>query len=106
MISNKDAILRLYHSYTKRFLGKIIISLKEGRFNGIVFFNEEEDLIKKIIVQEYQIKRGVVLPNKIIEVNYTNNSNEIYKLTTFSNFKLNEKDNEQFYNYNINKFNN
>ena len=27
MISNKDAILRLYHSYTKRFLGKIIISI-------------------------------------------------------------------------------
>jgi len=90
----------------RKHLGKVIISLKEGRFNGIVFFNEEEDLIKKIIVQEYQIKRGVVLPNKIIEVNYTKNNNEIYKLTTFSNFILNEKDNEQFYNYNINKFNN
>ena len=44
----------------------------------------------------------VYLVGQIIEVNYTNNSNEIYKLTTFSNFKLNEKDNEQFYNYNIN----
>ena len=26
MMSNKDTIVRLYHSYTKRFLGKIIIS--------------------------------------------------------------------------------
>ena len=26
-MSNKDTIIRLYHSYTKRFLGKIIISI-------------------------------------------------------------------------------
>jgi len=88
----------------KKTLGKVIISLKEGNFNGIVFFNSEEKIVKKLMVQDSQIINGIFMPSKILEIIYSNN-NETYKVTSFSNFRLNEKENEKYYNYNLLNFN-
>ena len=87
----------------KKTLGKVIISLKQGNFNGIVFFNSEETIVKKLIVQDSQIINGIFIPNKILEIIYSNN-NETYKVTSFSNLRLNEKENEKYYNYNLLNF--
>ena len=39
-MSSKDTIQRLYQDYTKRFLGKIIISFFKGQFNVLQKKNE------------------------------------------------------------------
>jgi hypothetical protein len=91
-------------SNLKKTLGKVIISLKNGNFNGIVFFNSEEKIVKKLMVQDSQIINGIFIPNKILEIIYSNNI-ETYKVTSFSNFRLNENENEKYYNYNLLNFN-
>jgi|TARA_B110000967_G_C18674850_1_gene454968 hypothetical protein len=100
-------IISIYEPKTsklKKTLGKVIISLKNGNFNGIVFFNSEEKIVKKLIVQDSQIINGIFIPNKILEIIYSNNI-ETYKVTSFSDFRLNEKENEKYYNYNLLNFN-
>ena len=104
VIQENDLIISTYQPKIKKLdkmLGKIIISLKEGNFNGVVFFSPEGKILKKLIVQDFIKLKGVFLPKKILEITYINN-NESYKVTSFSNFKLNEKgNNEKYYNYNL-----
>ena len=56
------------------------------------------------MVQDSQIINGIFIPNKILEIIYSNNI-ETYKVTSFSNFRLNENENEKYYNYNLLNFN-
>ena len=105
--NDQDMLISIYepiNNKLKKFLGKIIISLKGGQFHGVVFFNPEGDVLKKLIIQDFILMSGIFLPKQIIEIIYKDTS-ESYKLTSFSNFKLNEKSNENYYNYNISNFN-
>lgn len=106
-INQDDLIISTYEANQKKLksiLGKVIISLKEGQFNGIIFFSPEEEIVKKLIVQDSKVINGVFIPNKILEIIYRNNI-EIYKVTSFSNIKLNEQKNERYYNYDLGTFN-
>jgi len=106
-VKEDELVISTYKPKTQKLskvLGKIIISLKEGKFNGIVFFSPEEEILKKLIIQQSQMISGILLPSKILEINYRNN-NETYKITSFSNFKLNETENEEYYNYDIHNYN-
>ncbi|MAC42070.1 MAG: hypothetical protein CMJ05_09820 [Pelagibacterales bacterium] len=82
----------------EKFFGKIVISLKKGKLNGIIFFNTNDEIVKKLIIQKYEITNGLFIPNKILEIIYLNNK-ETYKITSFKNIKLNEQKNENYYNY-------
>jgi hypothetical protein len=101
--NENDLIITTYssiHSRLESKLGKIYISTKKGHLHGIVFLNPNGAILKKIFIEKSVIKKGLFIPTEILEITYKDNK-ENYKITTFDNIILNEKINENFYNYSL-----
>ena len=82
-------------------LSEIIISNKNNLLYGVVFLGKNKEILKKIIIENYTKIKGFNMPSRILEINYSDKK-EIYKITKFSSFIVNENENENFYNYNLN----
>ena len=82
----------------KEFTGKIILSMKEGKLFGIVFFNRDGVIIKKQFFEDYYISSGVPFPGKITEITYKNGA-ENYRVTTYRNIKYNSSDVQDIYHF-------
>ena len=101
--NENDLIITTYSSIHPRLeskLGKIYISTKKGHLHAIVFLNPNGVILKKIFIEKSVIKKGLFIPTEILEITYKDNK-ENYKITTFDNIILNEKINENFYNYSL-----
>ena len=101
--NENDLIITTYSSIHPRLeskLGKIYISTKKGHLHAIVFLNPNGAILKKIFIEKSVIKKGLFIPTEILEITYKDNK-ENYKITTFDNIILNEKINENFYNYSL-----
>lgn len=79
--------------------GKILLSMKEGKLFGIIFYNENGEIIKKQFFEDYILDRGVPFPGKITEVNYDNGT-ETYKVTTYKNIEYNANEPDRLYYFN------
>lgn len=79
-------------------LGEIVISTKNKSLYGVVFFDKEKKIISKQIIKSYANVSGLKFPTEIIQVYYKNNK-EYYQVITFKNIKVNNLQNENFYNY-------
>jgi hypothetical protein len=80
------------------FNGKIMLSMKENRLFGIVFFNERDEIVKKQFFEDYIIQKGLPFPGKITEITYVNDQ-EVYKVTTYKNIVYNAKEPDNLYHY-------
>lgn len=79
-------------------VGDIVISTKNKNLYGIVFFNADKQIVSKQILKTYATVSGLKFPTEIIQVFY-NNGKENYQVITFKNIKVNNLQNENFYNY-------
>ncbi|HET6243234.1 MAG: hypothetical protein H0V01_01590 [Bacteroidetes bacterium] len=81
-------------------LGKTIISQKDKRLFGLVFFTPTEEIIGKQFFRKYINTNGLEFPSELVQVTYFDNK-EFYKITTFKNIIIDEFKNENLYNYNL-----
>ncbi|WMN06059.1 hypothetical protein [Marivirga arenosa] len=87
-------------SYLEDKMGKVVLSLKEGQLFGIALFNPEGELTAKKFYQEYKSIKGLPFPSKVIQISYIDGA-EYYKMTTFSNVKIDELESDEMYNVDL-----
>lgn len=81
-----------------KFDGRIMLSMKDNKLFGIVFFNGSGDIVKKQFFENYIVQKGLPFPGKITEITYVNGQ-EVYKVTTYKNIEYNaiEPDNMYYF---------
>jgi len=94
---------KLPTKYSKKF-GKIMTSVKDRQLYGIVFLDTKGSVISKQFFDNYILISGLSFPTEIIQISYIvddKGTKENYQLTNFKNVIVNEKSNENYYNYTI-----
>lgn len=81
-------------------LGKTVISQKDKRLYGLVFFTPKEEIIGKQFFREYINLNGLEFPSEMVQVTFFEKK-EYYKITTFKNIEIDEFKNENLYNYKL-----
>jgi hypothetical protein len=81
-------------------LGDAVISQKEKRLYGMVFYNPTNQIISKHFFKNYDNFKTLEFPLEMIQITYSGDK-ELYKVTTFKNVLVNEIKNENFYNFRI-----
>jgi hypothetical protein len=79
-------------------LGKIHTSNIDGALHGVVFENATGEVIGRQLFRNYLTVRGLQVPTEIIQVFYREEAEE-YQVYAFSNIRINNEGNEDFYNY-------
>ena len=82
----------------RNYFGKVLISTKNKRLHGIVFYNVRGEIAGKQFFEDYTVIKGLPFPMKIVRINYVGEI-ETYQITTFENIQLNNLDETYFYNY-------
>lgn len=83
-----------------RQLGKIMLSTKNNKLLGIVFFNKDDKIVAKQFFEDYQNFKGLDFPTKIIKIVYVNEK-PYYHVTTFENIQINNIKSNFYYDYPI-----
>ncbi len=78
------------------FSGKIMLSMKDNKLFGIVFFNEKGEIVKKQFFEDYIVQKGLPFPGKITEITHVNGQ-DLYKVTTYKNIKYNAIEPDDLY---------
>jgi len=81
-------------------LGNIVMSHKQGKLYGVVFFNPEGKIISKQFYKKYTNISGLDFPTEIVQIIYRDDQ-ENYKVTTFKNLVVNDFKEDNIYNYPI-----
>ncbi len=84
----------------KNVLGKIVIGTQNKKIIAALFFDKDDNLLSKQIFRKYTTVDGLNVPTEIYQVFYDENGKEkSYSLVTFKNIKINEKGNDNIYDY-------
>lgn len=87
----------------KAFSGKVMISTKDGKLFGIVFFDPEDIIVKKQFFEDYITERGLPFPGKITEIFYKKGGEE-YKVTNYKNIIYNANEPMDLYYFDADKY--
>ena len=88
----------------KKYYGKIMISSKDDKLFGIVFFNTDGVILKKQFFEDYLISSGLAFPGKITEITYSDNGKESYQVTTYRNIVVNDHHDENLYHFAVSDY--
>lgn len=88
------------HKKLEDIFGKVMISNKDKRLHGIVFFNHSGEIVKKQFFEKYMNLGGLEFPGEVIEIIY-DHGEEHYRKTSYTNLKVNDWENENLYNYRV-----
>lgn len=81
--------------------GKIMVSQKGTFIDGIILYNSKQELTKKCFYKDYIDVNHVFFPKSLIEISYLNNKEEDYQLTTYSNVKVDDEQENEMYGYRL-----
>lgn len=79
-------------------LGKVLISSKANRLYGIVFFNAEEEVLRKQFFRKYENINGLEFPTELIDIFFLDEGKQ-YQKTNYSQIRLNETDHPERYRF-------
>lgn len=84
-------------------LGKILISTKEKRLHGIVFFDANEKIVSKQFFLAYKNINGLEVPTEIRQISYVGNdeNKKNLQMIKLNNIFINELKEESIYNYQL-----
>ncbi len=98
---DEDMVISLWSpkkEYAK-LIGDIKISVKDNRLYGVLIYDAAKKMIGKQIFTEYVKIGGFEFPAEIVNFSYTTEGQEIHQITTYKNVKVNNWDENTFYNY-------
>jgi hypothetical protein len=84
--------------------GKIMLSMIDGKLFGIIFYDKDDNIIKKQFFEDYSTTRGLPFPGKITEITYDEEGNEEYKVTTYKNIVYNDNEPENLYYFDADRY--
>jgi hypothetical protein len=82
----------------RKYFGKVLISTRNKRLHGVVFYNAQGKVAGKQFFEDYAVINGLSFPMKIVRINYVDET-ESYQITTFENIQLNNLNETYFYDY-------
>lgn len=103
VVKDEDMVISFWKPRNEfaRLLGDVKVSVKNNRLFGVLIYDKDQRLIGKQVFLEY-IKIGALeFPADIISYTYHENGGENKQLTTYKNIKVNNWDEDLFYNYAI-----
>ncbi len=80
--------------------GKIALSQKDRNLYGVIFFTPDETILGKQIFRKYTTVNGVSFPQEVVQITVFEGE-EFYKLTSFSDIKVNNLENDATYLFDI-----
>ncbi len=80
--------------------GKVVMSQKERKLYGVVFFTPADVLVSKQFFKNYSNVNGLEFPTEIIQVTYIKNQ-ENYQVTTYKNIIVDDMQEDNIYNYKL-----
>lgn len=81
-------------------LGRIVISVMDKKLFGVVFFDPEDNIIRKQLFEDYIDKKGLAFPGRIVEISYTPEG-ENYQVMSFKNLVIDELENNNMYSFSL-----
>jgi hypothetical protein len=84
-------------------LGKILIANKDGILYGLIFYNVEEEVLSKQFFEDYSNIDGIDFPTRVTQLFYKDGT-EFFQVTTYKNIIIDEKDNNDLYDYPIEQY--
>ncbi len=86
--------------------GRLMIANKDGLITGIVFFSSEnpDKVVSKQFFENYREINGLYFPTKMVQLLYDKQGNESIQQTEFENIVIDEKDNDRFYDFPIERY--
>ncbi len=82
--------------------GRIIVSNKNKKLYGIIFFSPDGMILRKQFFKKYQNINGFSFPSEVLQISY-NESKESYELSSFKNIIINDMNEDYIYDYYIKK---
>ena len=78
--------------------GRIMLSQKDKKLTGMINFDADSTILSKYFFEDYVNVNGVEFPSRMIQYIFVLDKKTI-KVTTHRNIKINEMDNNYFYDY-------
>jgi len=83
-------------------LGKVLIATKSNRLQGIVFFNAEDEVLRKQFFRDYKNIKGLEFPTELLDIFYTAEGKQ-YQKTNYSEIRVNETNHPGRYRFTVPK---
>jgi len=80
-------------------IGILKIAVGENKLSGIIFYDPQNKMIGKQLFSEYATIGGFEFPTEIMNYSFRTDGSEIHQLTTYKNIKVNNWDENTYYNY-------
>lgn len=78
-------------------MGKILLSTKNKKLHGVVILNKESKVLSKQFFKNYINIAGIDFPTEVLQIIYSSDNKENYKITTYKNITLNDfKENSNY----------
>lgn len=84
-----------------KIIGDVKVSIRGNQLYGVLVYDVNKKLIGKQIFSDYIKIGGFEFPGEIINFTYLENGEEITQITNYKNVKINNWDEDYFYNYNV-----
>lgn len=88
------------NQYLNDFAGNIKLARKHNELIGIVFYNNQNEIVNKQLFKGYLRSSGIAFPAEITDIIYKLAGKEL-KVTTFKNLVVNEMTNNEIYNLTV-----
>ncbi len=88
----------------KKAVGKILIANKDGLIHGIIFYSTDGRIVSKQFFEEYREVQGIMFPTRMIQFFYDEQGKETIQKTEFKNIVIDEKGNDQFYDFPVERY--
>ncbi len=79
---------------------KLLLSQVDKKLNGLITFDDNDNILSKQFFEDYTIISGLDFPTKVVQFFYFN-SNEELKLINYTNIVINNMKGEEYYNYSV-----
>jgi hypothetical protein len=83
-----------------KMFGKVLISVKNNRLNGLVFIDAKGTILRKQFFDKYKNFGGIEFPLEIVDITYLQGK-ENYQVTTYKDIIFDEALSNQYYNFAI-----
>lgn len=103
VVKDEDMVISLWipkKEYAE-VIGDVKVSIRENQLYGVLVYDAAKKLIGKQVFSDYIKIGGFEFPGEIINFSYLENGEEIKQITTYKNVKINNWDEDYYYNYNV-----
>jgi hypothetical protein len=101
--ADEDMVISLWvpkKEYVK-VVGDVKVSIRGNQLYGVLVYDAAKKRIGKQVFSDYIKIGGFEFPGEIINFTYLENGEEIKQITNYKNVKINNWDEDYFYNYNV-----